>query len=133
MDISFMIVVSLTQLTMVSFFLTEPKDVRSTNATGSTVDVCWSRPEFGQVLGYIVKYREVETPHGAPAFLNVTAIDGDLSRCTALVNLKPWTDYEYRVYGWNRFETGQGSTVGRFGTRPDCEYLFLYFLHGLTF
>ncbi|GFW75126.1 transposable element Tcb2 transposase [Trichonephila clavipes] len=95
----------------------EPKDVRSANATGSTVQVCWTRPEFGQVLGYIVKYREVENPHGQPSFLNITS--DAISKCSTLVELKPWTDYEFRVYGWNRFETGQGSTVGRFGTRPD--------------
>ncbi|KAG8183212.1 hypothetical protein JTE90_005661 [Oedothorax gibbosus] len=97
--------------------ISEPRDVRSANATGSTVQVCWGRPEFGQVLGYIVKYREVEIPHSQPAFLNITS--DAASKCSALVGLKPWTDYEYRVYGWNRFETGQGSTVGKFGTRPD--------------
>ncbi|KAG8200010.1 hypothetical protein JTE90_001241 [Oedothorax gibbosus] len=97
--------------------ISEPREVRSANATGSTVQVCWGRPEFGQVLGYIVKYREVENPHGQPAFLNITS--DAASKCSTLVELKPWTDYEYRVYGWNRFETGQGSTVGRFGTRPD--------------
>ncbi|CAL1261925.1 unnamed protein product [Larinioides sclopetarius] len=97
--------------------ISEPRDVRSANATGSTVQVCWTRPEFGQVLGYIVKYREVENPHGQPSFLNITS--DATSKCSTLVELKPWTDYEFRVYGWNRFETGQGSTVGRFGTRPD--------------
>ncbi|XP_054720827.1 uncharacterized protein LOC129230454 [Uloborus diversus] len=97
--------------------ISEPRDIRSTNATGSTVQVCWMRPEFGQVLGYIIKYREVEKPHGAPSFLNITS--SAILQCSTLVELKPWTDYEFRVYGWNRFETGQGSTVGRFGTRPD--------------
>ncbi|GIY17954.1 adhesion G-protein coupled receptor G4 [Caerostris extrusa] len=53
--------------------ISEPRDVRSANATGSTVQVCWTRPEYGQVLGYIVKYREVENPHGQPSFLNITS------------------------------------------------------------
>ncbi|XP_054720828.1 uncharacterized protein LOC129230455 [Uloborus diversus] len=97
--------------------ISEPREVRSANATGSTVQVCWMRPEYGQVLGYIIKYREVKNPHGAPSFLNITS--DAMSKCSTLVELKPWTDYEYRVYGWNRYETGLGSTVGRFGTRPD--------------
>nr|XP_042897967.1 uncharacterized protein LOC107457219 [Parasteatoda tepidariorum] len=97
--------------------ISEPRDVRSANATGSTVQVCWSRPEFGQVLGYIIKYREQKSPHGTPAFLNITS--GATSKCSTLVELKPWTDYEFRIYGWNRYETGQGSSVGSFGTRPD--------------
>ncbi|XP_071042513.1 uncharacterized protein [Parasteatoda tepidariorum] len=97
--------------------ISEPRGVRAANATGSTVQVCWTRPEYGQVLGYIVKYREVQNPHGAPSFLNITS--DATSKCSTLVELKPWTDYEFRVYGWNRFETGQGSTVGSFGTRPD--------------
>ncbi|XP_022253082.1 adhesion G protein-coupled receptor L4-like [Limulus polyphemus] len=106
-----------TQLEIVLKKISEPLDVYTTNATDSSVFVCWSSPGFGHVAGYVIKYSKVIDGNSSSAIVNITS--NATSTCSKLEGLAPWTDYEFRVYGWNVNETGLKSNLHRFATRYD--------------
>ncbi|XP_076367674.1 uncharacterized protein LOC143255622 isoform X2 [Tachypleus tridentatus] len=95
--------------------ISEPLDIHTLNATDSLVYVCWSRPEFGDVSGYIIKYRKVGGEESGATIVNITTSAS--AKCITLKDLTPWTYYEFRLYGWNTNETGMRSNVNRFSTR----------------
>uniref|UniRef100_T1IQ43 Uncharacterized protein n=1 Tax=Strigamia maritima TaxID=126957 RepID=T1IQ43_STRMM len=102
--------------------ITEPRRVRHTNPMSQSVDICWDRPRVGNVTGYLVRFRETGASQEDVRDLNVTARNTTRvgsGLCTKLKGLKPWTDYEYRIYAWNKEEVGLGSEVSSFATRSN--------------
>lgn len=95
----------------------EPLNVEVANATDSTVEICWTKPQYGEVIGYLIKYREAISNKAYS--LNITS--NASSKCTVVAKLKPWTDYQYRVYAWNFEEIGLGSELGVMATSPNCK------------
>ncbi|XP_022246737.1 adhesion G protein-coupled receptor E1-like isoform X2 [Limulus polyphemus] len=106
-----------TRVEIVFKIISEPVEVHTRNATDSSVYICWSKPEYGEVAGYIIKYRKVGDEEDGATIFNITT--NAISNCIILEGLKLWTEYEFRVYGWNVNETGLGSAVVRFTTRHD--------------
>ncbi|XP_064483453.1 adhesion G protein-coupled receptor E1-like [Ornithodoros turicata] len=95
--------------------ISEPLNVRSLVFNETAVRICWLRPSSGNVSGYVIKYRAAAD--NATSYVNVTTDAQD--KCTPVHDLKPWAEYEYRVFGWNSREEGLGSPVDRFATRLD--------------
>ncbi|KAH6922888.1 hypothetical protein HPB50_020024 [Hyalomma asiaticum] len=95
--------------------ISDPQNTRAVVVNETSVRVCWQRPLYGNVSGYVVKYRAVS--ENITSFVNVTT--GAADKCVPVHGLRPWTDYEYRVYAWNGREEGIGSPVDKFATRID--------------
>uniref|UniRef100_L7M4R1 Putative g protein-coupled receptor n=1 Tax=Rhipicephalus pulchellus TaxID=72859 RepID=L7M4R1_RHIPC len=95
--------------------ISDPQNTRAVVVNETSVRICWQRPLYGNVSGYVVKYRA--TSENVTSYVNVTT--GAVDKCVPVHGLRPWTDYEYRVYAWNGREEGIGSTVDRFTTRID--------------
>ncbi|XP_037271639.2 uncharacterized protein LOC119163684 isoform X1 [Rhipicephalus microplus] len=95
--------------------ISDPQNTRAVVLNETSVRICWQRPLYGNVSGYVVKYRA--TPENVTSYVNVTT--GAVDKCVPVLGLQPWTDYEYRVYAWNGREEGIGSPVDRFVTRID--------------
>ncbi|XP_065311024.1 adhesion G protein-coupled receptor E2-like [Dermacentor albipictus] len=96
--------------------ISDPQNARAVVVNETSVRVCWQRPLYGNVSGYVVKYRAAS--ENVTSYLNVTTGTA-ADKCVPVLNLRPWTDYEYRVYAWNGREEGIGSPVDRFATRID--------------
>lgn len=100
--------------------VSEPIDITVGNTTETSVAICWKRPNYGQVNGYLIRYHEVKRLDASPSQVNLTTNASSI--CKVLENVSPWTDYQFRLYAWNMNETGLGSDIVRFGTRPNfCE------------
>ncbi|XP_067127041.1 adhesion G protein-coupled receptor E1-like isoform X1 [Centruroides vittatus] len=97
--------------------ISEPIDVTVGNTTETSVKICWKHPNYGQVNGYLVRYHEAKRLDASPSQVNLTT--NASSVCTLLENVSPWTDYQFRLYAWNMNETGLGSDIVPFGTRPN--------------
>ncbi|KAL1440921.1 hypothetical protein MTO96_008968 [Rhipicephalus appendiculatus] len=95
--------------------ISDPQNPRAVVVNETSVRICWQRPLYGNVSGYVVKYRA--TSENVTSYVNVTT--GAVDKCVPVLKLRPWTDYEYRVYAWNGREEGIGSPVDRFATRID--------------
>ncbi|XP_037528981.1 adhesion G protein-coupled receptor E2 [Rhipicephalus sanguineus] len=95
--------------------ISDPQNARAVVVNETSVRICWQRPLYGNVSGYVVKYRA--TSENVTSYVNVTT--GAPDKCVPVLKLRPWTDYEYRVYAWNGREEGIGSPVDRFATRID--------------
>ncbi|XP_075729557.1 uncharacterized protein LOC119163685 isoform X2 [Rhipicephalus microplus] len=95
--------------------ISDPQNTRAVVLNETSVRICWQRPLFGNVSGYVVKYRA--TPENVTSYVNVTT--GAVDKCVPVHGLRSWTDYEYRVYAWNGREEGIGSPIDRFATRID--------------
>ncbi|XP_077495708.1 uncharacterized protein LOC144106737 [Amblyomma americanum] len=95
--------------------ISDPQNTRAVVVNESSVRICWQRPLYGNVSGYVVKYRAVA--ENVTSFVNVTT--GATDKCVPVHGLRSWTDYEYRVHAWNGREEGIGSPVDRFATRID--------------
>ncbi|XP_077546159.1 uncharacterized protein LOC144158861 [Haemaphysalis longicornis] len=95
--------------------ISDPQNTRAVVVNESSVHICWQRPLYGNVSGYVVKYKAVS--ENVTSFVNVTTSETD--KCVPVSGLRPWMDYEYRLYAWNRREEGIGSPVDRFATRID--------------
>ncbi|XP_065279980.1 adhesion G protein-coupled receptor E1-like isoform X2 [Dermacentor albipictus] len=96
--------------------LSDPQNTRAVVVNETSVRICWQRPLYGNVSGYVVKYRAAS--ENVTSYLNVTTGTA-ADKCVPVLKLRPWTDYEYRVYAWNGREEGIGSPVDRFVTRID--------------
>ncbi|XP_049513847.1 cadherin EGF LAG seven-pass G-type receptor 2 [Dermacentor silvarum] len=95
--------------------ISDPQNTRAVVVNETSVRICWQRPLYGNVSGYVVKYRAAS--ENVTSFVNVTT--GATDKCVPVHGLRPWTDYEYRVHAWNGREEGIGSPVDRFATRID--------------
>ncbi|XP_077546208.1 uncharacterized protein LOC144158899 isoform X2 [Haemaphysalis longicornis] len=95
--------------------ISDPQNTRAMVVNETSVRICWQRPLYGNVSGYVVKHRAVT--ENVTSFVNVTT--GASDKCVPVHGLRPWTEYEYRVYAWNDREEGIGSPVDRFATRID--------------
>ncbi|CAN8002029.1 unnamed protein product, partial [Ixodes hexagonus] len=95
--------------------ISDPQNTRALVSNETSVRICWQRPLYGNVSGYVIKYKAASD--NVTSFVNVTTEAVD--KCTPVQGLKPWTEYEYRVYAWNSREEGLGSPVDRFATRMD--------------
>ncbi|EEC16689.1 hypothetical protein IscW_ISCW022531 [Ixodes scapularis] len=99
--------------------ISDPQNTRALVSNETSVRICWQRPLYGNVSGYVIKYKAASD--NVTSFVNVTTEAMD--KCTPVQGLRPWTEYEYRVYAWNSKEEGLGSPVDRFATRIDCEFI----------
>uniref|UniRef100_A0A1W7RAV2 Cadherin EGF LAG seven-pass G-type receptor 2 n=1 Tax=Hadrurus spadix TaxID=141984 RepID=A0A1W7RAV2_9SCOR len=97
--------------------ISEPLMVQVNHTTETSVEICWRRPHYGHVTGYLIKYRESDQLDRIPSLVNLTT--NASTKCTILENVSPWTDYQFRLYAWNTNETGLGSDIVHFGTRPN--------------
>ncbi|KAK8763706.1 hypothetical protein V5799_033685 [Amblyomma americanum] len=95
--------------------ISDPQNPRAIVVNETSVRICWQRPLYGNVSGYVIKYRPVA--ENVTSSVNVTT--GAADKCVPVHGLRSWTDYEYRVYAWNGREEGIGSPVDRFATRID--------------
>lgn len=95
--------------------ISDPQNTRALVSNETSVRICWQRPLYGNVSGYVIKYKAASD--NVTSFVNVTTEAMD--KCTPVQGLRPWTEYEYRVYAWNSKEEGLGSPVDRFATRID--------------
>lgn len=96
--------------------ISEPQEVRAIHVTEFSVEICWTAPRFGDVSGYLIKLKELGLEEeGGVTKVNVTT--DSVSKCTTARGLKPRTEYQFQVFGWNSGETGLGSQLVRFQTK----------------
>jgi hypothetical protein len=87
--------------------------------------LCWRSPLSGRSLGYLIGLRS----NMAPVFRNVS--DDKLGKkdnnmlCTAVSDLRRWTDYSVQVAGWSKEEIGITSPPVAFNTRVNSKSLCL--------
>ena len=86
--------------------------------------LCWMRPLSGHSLGYLIWLRSNMTP----VFRNVSVDKlGKKNNmlCTAISDLRSWTDYSLQIAGWNKEEVGITSAPVTFNTRVNSKSLSL--------
>ena len=82
--------------------------------------LCWKVPLSGHSLGYLIWLHTNTTP----VFRNVTVDKlghkGNML-CTAVSDLRRWTDYSVEVAAWNKDEVGITSAPVPFNTRVNSK------------
>lgn len=88
-----------------------PGGVRVDEVTNSSVRVTWSQgtDNLSPISKYIIQYRDIRTGHDwREASTSLVNVEGNAEMAT-VINLTPWTDYEFRVIAINTLGTGPPS------------------------
>ena len=74
---------------MRQLYISEPRNVRLQQSGLTSVTLCWSRPMFGDVTGYVVRYRNLnntDLPIGGAELRNTAN-----EVCPTISSLQAWT------------------------------------------
>lgn len=106
------------------FCPTAPRNVTFAGIGDTWCMLCWTSPLSGRSLGYLIWLRSNMTP----VFRNVSVDKlGKKNNmlCTAVSDLRRWTDYSVQIAGWNKEEVGITSAPAAFNTRVNSKSLCL--------
>ncbi|GFX53534.1 neurogenic locus notch-like protein 2 [Trichonephila clavipes] len=95
-----------------------PQNVSIFSVTHESAVVCWDPPDYGDILGYILRYYPMD---GESEFVMNMTVSDRSSVCENLVNLTDDTLYKIQIHGWNDEEQGQKTEIFEFHTDENCK------------
>ena len=104
------------------FCPTVPRNVTFAGIGDTWCMLCWRDTLSGRPLGYLIWLRSNMTP----VFRNVSVDELGKKHnmlCTAVSDLRRWTDYSVQIAGWNEEEIGITSAPLAFNTRVNSKSL----------
>jgi hypothetical protein len=101
-------------------FPTAPREVTVAGVGDTWCMLCWKSPLSGHSLGYLIWLHSNMTPVFRNVSVDKLGKKNNLL-CTAVSDLRRWTDYSVQVAGWNKDEVGITSAPAPFNTRVNSK------------